>query len=122
MKKGLLIFTMLAIGCSSSLEGPYYESNMPNLTIQTNANEDNIVFRLFSDKDLRTLIRESVGNGSITFEIPEGKYYFSAWKDRNGNGTLDAGDLYGVDTTGFSVGSRCYYKGECVVYITLRTY
>ncbi len=122
MKRGFLILGMLLLGCSSSLVGPYYESNMPNLTIKTNTNEDNIVFRVFSDKDMSTLIRESVGNGSLTIEIPEGKYFFSAWKDKNENNILDSGDLYGEDTTGYTVDSRCYYAGECVVNIYLSAY
>ncbi|MEO0174541.1 MAG: hypothetical protein ABIL16_07460 [candidate division WOR-3 bacterium] len=104
----LVLAFALLLSCSSSyVGGGYTESLLPTVDLVSNPSVDNVVFRIYSDKSLQTLIRESRGSGRVIVEIPEGKYYFEAWKDENGNGIIDTGDMYGADTTGIDITSYC---------------
>ncbi|MEO0139311.1 MAG: hypothetical protein ABIL27_06660 [candidate division WOR-3 bacterium] len=108
-RMGFLVFAItLLISCSSpNVGGEYGYGNMPLVELISNPSMEDVVFRIYSDKSLQTLIRESKGSYSVVVEIPEGKYYFEAWKDENGNGIIDTGDMYGADTTGIDITSYC---------------
>mgnify|MGYP001773256023 CR=1 FL=1 len=119
-RMGFLIFALaLLLSCSSAyVGGEYGYGNLPLVELRSEPPREDVVFRIYSDKSLRTLIRESKGSDRVVVEIPEGKYYFEAWKDENGNGVIDTGDLYGADTTGIRIGYDCR---SCQVTIYLST-